>query len=253
MPRTSVLTALLALALAGCRFGQIPNPNKLAVSSKYDGQALQQHVRQADEVLTDRLVKGQIDLRTKNEILHGFIQDQLKGVELEKVDDGDVWRFADVFRQLGDWQTTHDLYVRAVKAAKDEDRRVNDTLRLAEAKAHLGEVADGISLVRSTFDAAPGGKAPILMATLYEFVPAAMGQEHDLDVAKLLEDATEQQLLTVVDPKTPEGRAFLQARTYHIRRAWDAVVRIYRSYGEDEAMRAAIDRSDKMLRRFAIT
>ena len=48
--RALCLLCVLA-AVAGCRFGQYPNPNKLAVADKYDGKALQTNVHQADMVL----------------------------------------------------------------------------------------------------------------------------------------------------------------------------------------------------------
>jgi len=128
---------------------------------------------------------------------------------------------------------------------------VNDTLRLGEAKARLGDVPKGIELVSSTFSAKPGGKAPILMATLYEFVPAALGKGHDLEVAGLLEKAIEQHLQTYVDPASEAGQRFLEARPTHISRAWEVILRVYRGAGDEQVFRGAIERSDAMMRRFA--
>jgi hypothetical protein len=252
MPRRALLVVLALGPLAGCRFGQLPDPNRPKVVAKYDGESLQAKVREVDSVLNDRLVKGEIDLSKKKEILHDYIRRQLDGVEPAKVENEQAWRFADVYRQLEDWKTTHDLYSRAVDSAKDEDRRVNDTLRLAEAKARLDSVTEGIESVRSTFDVAPEGKAPILMATLYEFAPAALGKGHDLEVARLVEDAMDQHLQTIVDPSSDAGRQFLQARMHHLRQAWELVLRIYRESGEDEVMCGAIERADAMMRKFAI-
>jgi hypothetical protein len=235
---------------AGCRFGQLPNPNKVEPVAAFDGEALQKSVRLADETLTDRLVKGEIDPETKRELFHDYIREKVAGLELEKIPDEQAWRYADVYRQLEDWKTTDVLYTRAVESAKDDDRRVNDTLRLAEAKAELRDVKKGIELVRSTFDVAPGGKAPILLAVLYEFTPAALGQGQDLEVAKLLEDAMEQHLMTIVDPDSDAGRSFLEARPHHLSRAWEIVTRVYRAAGDEAAFRSAIERADRMQRRF---
>ncbi|MEX2244580.1 MAG: hypothetical protein WD716_12120 [Fimbriimonadaceae bacterium] len=248
----ALLLALAVGGLAGCRFGKLPDPNKPKLDSKYDGASLQAKVREADNVLNERLAKGEIDIVQKKEILHAFIQKQVEGIELSKVGNEQAWRFADVYRQMEDWQTTHDLYVIAVASAEDEDRRVNDTLRLAEAKARLDKVAEGIELVRSTFDVAPAGKAPILMATLYEFAPSALGKGLDLEVARLVEDAMEQHLETIVDPASDSGRQFLQARVHHLRQSWELVFRVYRESGEDEIVRGAIERADAMMRKFAI-
>ncbi len=249
--RLALLVLVVAVGLSGCRFGQYPDPNKSNEADKYDGERLQNNVRAADENLTRRLLRGEINASGKKTLLQDYIRDQLGDIDLEQVPSEQVWRYADLYRQLEDWKTTDALYSRAVGSAKNEDRRVNDTLRLAEAKARLKDVPKGIELVRSTFTAAPGGKAPILMAALYEFAPAALGQDHDIEVAKLLEDAIEQHMQTVVDPNTDAGRLFIEARPFHVKRAWEIVVRIYRESGDEKAFRAAIERSDAMLRRFA--
>ena len=120
------------------------------------------------EVLNDRLSRGQISDGQKDEILHAYIRDQVADIDRALIPADQVWRFADVYRQMEDWEATFDLYTIAVMNAESEDRRVNDSLRLAEATARLGDIEEGINLVRSTFDVDPLGKAPILMATLFE-------------------------------------------------------------------------------------
>ncbi len=249
--RLALLGLLVVGSLVGCRFGQMPNPHKPVLVGKFDGEALQKNVRAVDETLTDRLVRGEIDLETKRNLYHEYIRKQVGEIDLKAIPVDQVWRYADVYRQLEDWKTTDALYTRAVEDAKDEDRRVNDTLRLGEVKARLNDVPKGIELIRSTFTAQPGGKAPILMAVLYEFAPAALGQGHDLEVATLLENAIEQHLLTNVDPSTEAGALFLEARPHHLSRAWEVIVRIYRETGDEQMFRAAIERSDAMMRRFA--
>lgn len=251
MPSVKPTLLLVALCAAGCRFGQYPNPNRVELANRYDGAALQQSVRALDDALTERMMKGQIDSETKKQVFQDYVREKLEGVELEKIPDDQAWRFADVYRQLEDWKTTDLLYTRAVDKAPDEDRRVNDTLRLAEAKARLGDVPTGLLLARKTFDAQPGGKAPILMAVLYEFTPAALGQDMDIEVAQLLEEAMQQHLLTVVDPQTEAGRLFLEARPYHVQKAWEVVLRVYRLHGDQQMFRDAIERADAMQRRFA--
>ena len=251
MQRLIAPVFLFALLVAGCRFGQYPNPNEPDKNAMYDGETLQENVRQVDEMLALRVENGKIDQSQKSAFLLEYIAEQLEGVDLDEIPTDQAWRFADVYRQMDDWQATHDLYVVAVENASDEDRRVNDTLRLAESVAMLGSVLEGIDLVRSTFDAEPTGKAPILMATLYEFVPAALGSGHDLAVVKLLEEATEQHLLTVVDPESESGRTFIKARFYHVREAWRAIIPVYRAIGDIDVLRAVIARSDRVMLRFA--
>jgi hypothetical protein len=253
MCRTSIALVLALTALGGCSLGKYPNPNDPDPDITFDGEALQNEVRQVDESLRERVVRGMIDEQEKTRLIQDYVKEKLAGVDTAKIPDNQVWRYADLYRLMGDWDTTDKLYERAVKVAPNEDRRVNDTLRLAEAKARLKDVPAGIKLVRSTFDANPGGKAPILMATLYEFAPAALGQGHDLEVAQLLEDSMAQHLQTYVDPKTDVGRAFLTARRHHIKTGWDLVLHIYQEAGDPAAMRSAIERQDQMMRRFAST
>ncbi|MCH7946139.1 MAG: hypothetical protein IIC73_09035 [Armatimonadetes bacterium] len=174
---------------AGCEFGQIPDQNEPGSASLYDGALLQQNVRRVDEVLTDRVMRGQISNAEKQELFRAYIREQVADLVREEIPADQVWRFADVYRQMEDWQSTYDLYTIAVTTAKTEDRRVNDSLRLAEATAQLGDILEGMGLVRSTFDVEPEGKAPILMATLYEFAPVAQGRGHDHALALLLEEA----------------------------------------------------------------
>lgn len=250
MRRLVVPAALFALLVAGCSFGQYPNPNE-PDSSKYDGKTLQKNVRQVDEMLTARVTKGEIDQSQKTALFHEYIAEQLADVDVGEIPNDQAWRFADVYRQMDDWQVTHDLYVVAVENAPTEDRRVNDTLRLAESEAMLGSVKEGVDLIRSTFNVEPRGKAPILLATLYEFVPAALDNGLDNEVVQLLEEATEQHLLTVVDPESVSGSAFIMSRRHHLREAWRAILRVYRSQGDIDKLRAAIQRSDKAMRRFA--
>ncbi len=251
MTKRCLPLAVAVVLAAGCEFGQIPDQSEPGPDSLYDGALLQQNVRRVAELLDDRVIRGQITLAEKQELLSAYIGEQVADVVRDDIPADQVWRFADVYRQMEDWQTTHDLYTIAVTTARTEDRRVNDSLRLAEATAQLGDIQEGMDLVRSTFDVQPEGKAPILMATLYEFAPVAQGRGHDHALALLREEAAVQHLQTIVDPQSEAGRLFIQARRYHLRQAWFAVIRLYRSADDDEAMRAAIGRSETMMRRFA--
>ncbi len=250
--RVSCLLSLVALVLvAGCKFGQLPNPNAKKPADEYDGAALQARVLELSENLAGREMRGEVDGATRVSTLRKYIDSQVKDIDTSKIAADQAWRFADVYRQLGDWQATHDLYVIAVKNVKDDDRRANDTIRLAEAKAMLGDVEGGVGLVRLTFDVKPGNKAPILLATLYEFAPAALNKGQDVDVALLIEDAIGQHLLTRVDPFSDHGKAFIQARRHHIDQAWRTVIGILRNHGDEALLREALRKADETLGRFA--
>lgn len=239
----------VALSVGGCRFGQIPNPAAKRPPAN-DPKALQERVGRVRESLEARVRQGTMNPGSMKRVLGDYIQGEINKIDLDRIDTRDIWRIADASRQSGDWNTTKALYELAVKYAPDDDRRVNDTIRLAEAVAMQGDAAKGVTLVRSTFDAKPGNKAPILMATLYEFVPAAMGKGQDLQIALLLEDAVDQHLQTVVDPKTEVGRAFLKSRRHHIQKALEVAIQILHQNGDEALMREALRRSDEALGRF---
>lgn len=241
--------AILAL-LPGCRFGQLPNPNAKRPTDKYDGKALQARVLEYNQDLAAREFRGMLDAQTRKRLIEDFVNRELEGIEIDRIPVDQAWRFGDVFRQSGDWEKTKDLYEIAAANAKDDDRRANDTIRLAEAYAMLGEVEKGIELVRSTFDVKPGNKAPILLASLYEFAPAALDKGHDLSVALLLEDAIDQHFLASVDPDSEPGQAFIASRRHHVSEAWRLVLQILKSHGTEEQIRAGLERADRTLGRF---
>ncbi len=246
------IALLLPLVLVtGCHFSQIPDPNDVAEISKLDGKALQERVSLVRRTLDIYQRQGRIDQSESTVLLANYVEDQLEGVETAQIPSQQAWRFGDVYRQAENWEKTRELYTIAVTNAKSEDRRVNDTLRLAEATAQLGDVPAGIDMVRSTFDTDPGDKGPILMATLYEFVPACLNQGFDDELARVLEDAVGEHMKTIVDPKTDEGLAFLDVRPVHINRAYGLIIRLYQSAGEYEEARNAARRSATLLARFS--
>ncbi|MES1227086.1 MAG: hypothetical protein ABUL72_00355, partial [Armatimonadota bacterium] len=157
---------------------------------------------------------------------------------------GEAWEYADIVRQADRWQDAYDLLKMAVEFAKNEDRRVNDSLQMARCAAHLGKVDEAIKLARSTFSTPAPGKAPILFAVLYEITPEALGKGKDLAVAKLIEDAIEQHEAATVTTDSQAGRDFLAARAHHIRKAWDQVLKIYTAADRRDLAESALLKAD---------
>ena len=244
------LLLVASLAFAGCQFGQLPNQKN--VEARVEGpEALQKRLGRARSTVDDRILRGQLSRTEGDEILREYVVRLLEDVDVKTVSPDEAWMYGDLFRQIPDWQATYDLYSVAVEHAGSEDRRVNDSLRLAEATAELGDVEEGIRLVRSTFDASAGGKGPILMATLYEFLPAARQQGMEIQLAKLLEAAIDQHLMTVVDPSEDAGRRFLISREHHVSEAWSQIILLYYAVDEEEEAHGATVRYLGMMRRFA--
>lgn len=240
---------LLAILLGGCQTGTPPDPNDPNEVGSAQPEVLRRNLKYASDALLERQMKGEITDVQFHEMLTQYAKDLLGKLKLESIDPKKAWEYADVYRTAQDWRTTEALLRIAVKAAKDEDRRVVDRLRLAQALAHLDRVKEAIAMARTTFDGPSEGKAPILIAVLFDVVPPARGKGFDLQLAKLLEDAIQQTQETKVNPDSEGGRLFLQARPHHVRNAWGMVVELYVTAGRrDLADKATAKMGDSYLK-----
>ena len=237
--------ALVALALlGGCRFTQYPDPNIAPVGSLVEPKVMRRNLEEVHRNLEHRISLGEIDRVRKDVLIKQYCDQELKGVNLHTVPKSQAWQYADIVRQADRWQDAYDLLKVAVGAAKDEDRRVNDSLQLARCAAHLGRVDEAIKLARSTFTTPPQGKAPILFAVLYEITPESLGKGKDLEIAKLIEDSIKQHQQVQVQTDSDAGTTFLATRAHHIRRGWDEVLKIYVGAGRDDLAKAALALAD---------
>lgn len=237
---------LVTLALVGgCRFTQFPDPNVRVRGVPLDAVVLRRNLMEIHTNLEQRIMVGQISRKQKEALVKQYCEKALEGVDLKSVPKGQAWAYADVVRQTGNWPMAYDLLQVAVSAAHNEDRRVNDRLQLARVAAHLGKTDEAFQLCRSTFSAPAEAKAPILMGVLYEVAPELAGKTDPIAVARLVEESIAQHELVKVDPSSDSGRAFLAARSLHIRRAWDTVLKIYATQGEQGAAQAVIERSHR--------
>lgn len=213
--------ALLA-AVGGC--AQIADPNDLShLSGEERPRAAQRILSSALDYLDGRVKAGEIDDRQRGELIRTRAESLVQTIDPQTVDDEDLWIYGDLLRTTGRWQDAADVLKRAAESATGWDRRVNDTLRYAACLAHLGKVDEAIAAARSVYKAPDQETAPILPATLYELVPAAQGRGRDSQLADLLEEAIACQRRTKVDRTTDEGKMFLAASIWHIRRADRAI------------------------------
>ena len=212
------LWTLALLALVGC--GQFPNPNDVAAALPEDRAEIAANIMQSVATSLDYKVgHRQISDAQRNELLKEEAENLLKLIDPERVPAADAYRYADLLRMTDRWPEALKSLQTAVKVASTQDRKVNDTLRLAQAQAKTDDVAKALETARSVFGVDPEDRAPILPSVLYELVPAAQGKGKDVELAALLADAIKCHESTRVDEKSDAGRIFLIAARTHIRKA----------------------------------
>jgi tetratricopeptide (TPR) repeat protein len=249
MKPTLPLSCLLLLSLYGCQSGQLDDPNSLE-NIQGEPARMMANLREARETLDMRVAKNQLTSQQRDQLMLEKTKKYLEITDKGDVTDENAWIYGDLYRDAGMWKEAFSLYDRARKAAKNEDRRVNDNLRFSRAAGQIGKVKDAIAAVRSTFSTPPKEKAPILPALIFEVIPSCEGKGSDLELARLLEEGISQHNATVVDAETDPGKAFLIARPAHIQRAFTKVVDLYVKAGRRDLARQAIRRADDMGRNF---
>lgn len=226
-----------------------PDPNDPSKVGVLQPEVLRQNLRAASDATNARVAKGEFSEERGAELLRQYAEKEIGTIDLEHIPVDKAWEYAEVFLAAKEWRLARAALIVALREPLNEDRRVNDTLRLATAEAHLGDVPRAIELARATFDTPDTQAAPILMACLYEIEPAAKGTGHDAALAQLLEDAITQHQRVKVNRRTDAGRAFLQARPHHIRRAWGEIVRLHEGVGDTRAAEQARERATATLSR----
>ena len=176
-------------------------------------------LKQATDALDVKVQKGQITDDQRMEKIREYSEELLKNVDQAQVPPNDLWQYAEILRISRRWPEAEEALLKAIKIPADEDRRIQDTLRLAQAEAHNGKYAQSIETAKKTFSAKDEDTAPILMAVLYEIAPVLKGHGVNTQLAELLSGAITCHSRTKVDLKTDEGRTFYSVRGYHIRKA----------------------------------
>lgn len=250
--KTCLALACLAFCGIGCGSKPPPDPNDPGQVGIMRPEVLQRNLRWASEMVNDRVAKQEITEAEAKKYLAKYADSLVEDIDFKQMKPRQAWQYADVFRTAERWGLAKKALEMAVAHAKEtgnEDRRVNDTLRLAQAQANLGERDIAMATARSVFDTRERDKGAILLAVLYEIAPAVRGHGQDVELAKLLEEAIDQHLQTVIDPETEAGRVFLVAKWHHIRKAWEMVIELYREAGNEEEAQKALQRSIDMMQR----
>jgi hypothetical protein len=234
-------------ALSGCKNGTVPDPNDPNDVGALQPEVLRSDLKYASESLWERCLNKEITEGQFQSLMAQYANQLIGQMHIEKVPPKKAWEYGEVFRTAKRWKQAEIFYRIAVKAAPNQDRFVNDSLHLAEAMAHQNEVAEAIPIVKATFNSKPQEKAPILPGTLLEFVPAARGKGQDVELAKLLEGAIQQEEQTIVDLKSEAGQSFQMAKRHHITNAWKTIIDLYTGVGKRDLADAASVRAEKDL------
>lgn len=242
MTKLLPLVVGFSLATLGCQSGTMPSPEEPADLARVPLQTVRDNLQADYEQLRERVDKQEITEAKLHEVLRERASKFAAKVDATTLTNDNAWIIADILRCAEQWHKARAALQIAVRTAKTEDRRVNDTLHLAQVEAKLGNVDKVIPLARSVFSAGPRDKGPILPAILFEIVPAAEGKGIDKELADLLLDAAEQHKQVEIDRDSDAGKLFLAARPFHINRAFRRAMELYKSSGNMGAAKAMLRR-----------
>ena len=234
----------VSLLLLG-RFGkdQTPDPNEPTAAGQMLPQVLSKNLKAASDVVNDRTRRGEITGEQGQKMLMDYADKLITSINLNQISEADAYLYADIFRTAKRWDLARAAYMIAIKNSLNEDRRVNDHLRLALCEAMVGNYEQCIPTARRVFDASLRDSAPILPAVLLEITPALRGHGFDVGLAKLLMDAAEIHSRTVVNRRRPEGITFIYARPHHLREAYRIAGELFKAAGlTKEAQDAEVKR-----------
>lgn len=246
--RVSML--VVALAAIGCQSPHIPNPNDPADVGPLGAEVLQRNLQAVTSNLLERRVRHEISEAEFKALVVKAANEMLGTLSTKNVPADKVWRYGEVMKDARRWQDAEPLLREAVKyakASKNDDRWVNDSLRLATVLAEEGKVPEAIATARSVFGVPATETAPILYGVNLELFPAAKGKGHDIELAHLIEDAIEIHKRTKVDQNSDAGKNFIAAIPANVGRAWRSVAELYDLAGKHDLADAALNKAQQAM------
>jgi hypothetical protein len=233
-----VLVGLVGcLATVGCSSGTFPDPNDPKTIGSISIDEVQRRLRNTSDFLNWRKARGEIDDARFAELMSQRANELIDYLDASHPSSDQAWRYAEVMITGRRWDLAQQDLNIALKEPSGEDRRINDTLRMARVTAELGDIPKSIALARSTFNCAPKDAAPILPAVLLEIMPAIGHRGDPADLARLLQDSIAQEEKVAIYPNSVSGKEFLLAKPFHIARAYRLEIPLLlRSGKQDEAI-----------------
>jgi tetratricopeptide (TPR) repeat protein len=249
--RGALATTILAFAVCGCHFTTPPDPNDPKnIPQPKVAQRLHEEIQATADDLNTRVIAGQIPDSQRKTLLGQRAEQLLAEGDPAHSAPQDAWIYADLYLTDQNYSEAIPLLRKAIeyaKSVKNDDRRVNDSFRLAEALAQTGKVGAALDLAQQVIASKPLDPGPVLPSVLLQLTPVCEGKGKDPQLAKLLEEAIHEHLRMHVDPNSDAGKAFLTAKPYHIRHAWDKIIELLRNSGNSTGAAQAEDRKWKML------
>lgn len=216
---------ILGVLLAGC--GQYANPNDLAqINPESRVFVANKRLESAEATLDFKVQAKEITDERRNLMISEFAEELLKVIDFSVTPKSDYWMYGALLRVTGRWKQAEEVLREAVKVAPNQDRKINDTLKLALAETKNGKVEEGIKTASSVLDVPDQDAAPILPAVLYEIVPAAQGKGHDAELAELLKQAILCHQRVKVDLYSDSGKMFVATSRHHILKAEQKLVEL---------------------------
>ena len=235
---------IIAMFLVGCHTPTIANPNDPAQVGVLSGENIVDQLESASDGLALHRDKREISEMQYEAIMAQYARQLLVGFS-----SGKAFKYGKALITAQMWPEAKQVLEVAVNEAKlahNEDRRINDTIRLARVLAELDDAKGAIETARTVFDAKPRDSAPILLGVLYDIVPRARLRGVDVELAKLIEDAIQINMRVLVDPSTKEGALFLNARPRHVHIAWETVISLYTDANRPDLASEATKKAEAM-------
>jgi tetratricopeptide (TPR) repeat protein len=250
---TSIVVVLgLCILVGGCKPIDLPDPNN-PKNLTADGVAklLHSEIQSTADDLNARVVSGQITDAQREALLAKRASELLKEGDPNHSPPQDDWIYADLYLTEDNFSAAIPLLKQGIDYAetvKDDDRRVNDSFRLARALAATGKIEPALDLAQKIIASKPSDPGPVLPSVLLQLTPLTEGKGHDDQLAKLLEESIHEHLLEKVDPTSEAGKAFLIARPFHIEHAWQKIIELLNKTGHPDQAAAAAVRENAMMK-----
>jgi len=247
----NLLIGLVLIGLAGCQEKQLPDPNDPHdVPAVKQADVLQTNIQRMADSMNDRVLHNQITDQQRLDYLSDEARRLLAMGDPDHSAPKDAWIYANLYITCGEFGKAIPLLREAIQYAQsvhNDDRRVNDSFRLARALAETGKVEDALNTAQSVIDSNPSDPGPVLPSVLLQITPSAEGKGHDAQLAHLLEEAIHEHLRMKVDSTTIAGQAFLIAKPHLIWKAWEKIETLLQNSGHPDQAAAARLRAKQMM------